>query len=179
MNKYFWVIIGICLGIPSTPILAANVLSNPGFEFDGQGQSQNLPGWTIFGANAYTETGPTGANSFALSYASRSVNVPDFEVGFRNATDLPVARNWVLHLTDKFAFEHAADSSFDVQAAYAALPGSNFTTFGAQPGKNMARVALGAELKSRYGLSTGLTFEEAVSSRSQSYDGVFSFGYGW
>ena len=55
----------------------------------------------------------------------------------------------------------------------------NFTTFGAQPGKNMARVALGAELKSRYGLSTGLTFEEAVSSRSQSYDGVFSFGYGW
>ena len=128
---------------------------------------------------AYTETGPTGANSFALSYASRSVNVPDFEVGFRNATDLPVARNWVLHLTDKFAFEHAAESSFDVQAAYAALPGSNFTTFGAQPGKNMARVALGAELKSRYGLSTGLTFEEAVSSRSQSYDGVFSFGYGW
>jgi outer membrane autotransporter protein len=130
-------------------------------------------------SSAYTETGAPGANSFALSYASRNVNVPDFEVGFRNAADLPVARNWVLHLTDKFAFEHAAYSAFDVQAAYAALPGSDFTTFGAQPGKNLARVALGAEFKSRYGLSTGLTFEEAVSSRSQSYDGVFSFGYGW
>jgi hypothetical protein len=30
-----------------------------------------------------------------------------------------------------------------------------------------------------YGLTTGLTFNEAVSSRSQCYDGVFSLGYGW
>jgi beta-glucanase (GH16 family) len=76
MNKYFWVIIGICLGIPSTPILAANVLSNPGFEFDGQGQSQNLPGWTIFGANAYTETGPlahSGTNYFKVYQAFNGV----------------------------------------------------------------------------------------------------------
>ena len=133
----------------------------------------------LLNAPAYTETGPTGASSFALSYASRSVNMPDVELGFRNAAELPVNRNWVLHLTDKFAFEHTANSSFDVGAAYAALPDSNFTTFGAQPGKNLARVSLGAELKSRYGLSAGLTYEEAVSSRSQSYNGIFSLGYGW
>ena len=107
------------------------------------------------------------------------MNAPDVEIGFRNAADLPVARNWVLHLTDGFAFEHAANGSFDVGAAYAALPGSNFTTYGAQPGKNLARASLGAEFQSRYGLSAGLTFNEAVSSRSQSYDGVFSLGYGW
>ncbi len=129
--------------------------------------------------SAYTETGASGANSFALAYGSHTVNAPDVEIGFRNAADLPVARNWVLHLTDGFAFEHAANGSFDVGAAYAALPGSNFTTYGAQPGKNLARASLGAEFQSRYGLSAGLTFNEAVSSRSQSYDGVFSLGYGW
>lgn len=133
----------------------------------------------LLDAPAYTETGSSGANSFALSYASRSVNTPDVELGFRNAADLPVARNWVLHLTDKFAFEHTANNSFDVQAAYAALPGSDFTTFGAQPGENLVRASLGAEFKSRYGLTAGLTFDETVSSRSQSYNGVFSLGYGW
>ena len=78
--------------------------------------------------------------------------MPDVELGFRNATDLPMTRNWVLHLTDGLAFEHSANSSFDVQAAYAALAGSNFTTYGAQPGKNLAKVSLGAEFRSRYRL---------------------------
>ena len=123
----------------------------------------------LLDAPAYTETGPSGANSFALSYASRSVNMPDVEFGFRNAADLPVNRNWVLHLTDKFAFEHTANSSFDVAGGLRRAAGSDFTTFGAQPGKNVVRASLGAEFKSRYGLTAGLTFEEAVSSRSQSY----------
>jgi autotransporter-associated beta strand protein len=130
-------------------------------------------------SSAYTETGPSGTSSFALNYASHTVNMPDVEIGFRNSADLPVAKNWVLHLTDGFAFEHAANGSFDVQAAYAALPGSGFTTYGAQPGKNFAKLSLGAEFKSRYGLTAGLTFDDAVSSRSQSYKGVFSLGYGW
>jgi subtilase-type serine protease len=133
----------------------------------------------LLGVPAYAESGSSGADNFALSYASHSVNIPDVELGFRNAAELPISRYWVLHLTDKFAFEHTANSSFDVQAAYAALPGSSFTTFGAQPGKNLIRAALGAELKSRYGVYAGLNFDEAVSSRSQSYDGVFSLGYGW
>jgi fibronectin-binding autotransporter adhesin len=129
--------------------------------------------------SGYNEAGTSGASSFALSYASHTMNMPDVELGFRNAADLPVARNWVLHLTDRFAFEHAANSTFDVQAAYAALPASTFTSFGSQPGKNLARASFGAEFKSRYGLSAGLQFDEAVSSRSQSYNGILSMGYGW
>jgi uncharacterized protein with beta-barrel porin domain len=130
--------------------------------------------------SAYSETGGTsGADDFALSYASHTVNMPDVEIGFRNSGDLPVNRNWVLHLTDGFAFEHAANGSFDAQAAYAALPDSDFTTYGAQPGKNLAKVSLGAEFKSRYGLVAGLRFDDAVSSRSQSYNGIFTLGYGW
>lgn len=130
-------------------------------------------------ASAYTETGPSGADSFALNYGSHTVNMPDVEIGFRNAGDLPVARNWVLHLTDGFAFEHAANGAFETDAAYAALAGSSFTAYGAQPGKNVAKLSLGAEFKSRSGLTAGLNFDDAVSSRSQSYNGVFSLGYGW
>jgi uncharacterized protein with beta-barrel porin domain len=127
----------------------------------------------------YSESGATGANSFALSYASHTVNMPDVELGIRNSTDMPMNHYWVLHLTDGLAFEHSANSSFDAQAAYAALAGSNFTTYGAQPGKNLAKVSLGAEFRSRFGFVAGLHFDDAVSSRSQSYNGVFSLGYGW
>ena len=156
--------------------------------FDGRYETGVDLGWItpylgvedrLMQTSAYSEAGPSGAGSFALSYASHTMNMPDVELGFRNAADLPIARNWVLHLTDKFAFEHAANGAFDVQAAYAALPASTFTTFGSQPGKNSARVSLGAEFKSRYGLSAGLQFDEAVSSRSQSYNGILSMGYGW
>ncbi len=156
--------------------------------FDGRYETGINLGWgtpylavedRLLQTAGYNETGPSGANSFALSYAAHTVNMPDVELGLRNAADLPVGRHWVLHLTDGFAFEHAANSSFDVQAAYAAVAGSNFTTYGAQPGKNLAKLSLGAEFRSRYGLVAGLHFDDAVSSRSQSYNGGFSLGYGW
>ncbi len=156
--------------------------------FDGRYEGGINLGWgtpylavedRLVQTSGYSETGPSGANSFALSYAAHTVNMPDVELGLRNAADLPVGRHWVLHLTDGFAVEHAANSSFDVQAAYAAVAGSNFTTYGAQPGKNLAKLSLGAEFRSRYGLVAGLHFDDAVSSRSQSYNGVFSLGYGW
>lgn len=133
----------------------------------------------LLSAPSYSETGSTSADNFALSYASHNVNIPDLELGFRNAAELPLSRYWVLHLTDKFGVEHTANNSFDAQASYAALSDSNFTAFGAQPGKNLARFSLGAEFKSRYGAYAGITFDAAASSRSQTYNGIFSLGYGW
>lgn len=156
--------------------------------FDGRYETGVNLGWImpylavedrVMQTSGYGETGPSGASSFALNYASHTLNIPDAELGFRNAAELPIARNWVLHLTDKFAFEHTGNSALGVQATYAALPGSTFTTFGSQPGKNLLRASLGFEFKSRYGLSTGLQFDEQLSRRSQSYNGVFSMGYGW
>lgn len=43
-----------------TPLLAGNVLTNPGFESD---QNQTLPGWNSYGGNTYSETSPTIARS--------------------------------------------------------------------------------------------------------------------
>ena len=52
--------------------LAGNVLTNPGFESDAPGQSQNLVGWTWYGqnwGNTFNETGPaarTGSSYFKV-----------------------------------------------------------------------------------------------------------------
>src|ERR1051325_3258342 len=44
-------------------ISAASLLSNAGFESDPGGGNQNLPGWQIYGANAYNETSAAIARS--------------------------------------------------------------------------------------------------------------------
>ncbi len=41
----------------------AGLLGNPGFESDGRGESQNLPGWNAYGGNNYTETSAAVAHS--------------------------------------------------------------------------------------------------------------------
>jgi len=72
MNKKNWTALGISLGlaISATPLLAGNVLTNPGFESD---QNQILAGWTAYGGNAYGETSPTvahgGTNYFKVYQA--------------------------------------------------------------------------------------------------------------
>lgn len=42
---------------------AGSLLSNPGFEADPGGGTTTLLGWTAYGGNAYSETGPTVARS--------------------------------------------------------------------------------------------------------------------
>ena len=76
MNKWFWPLLGLWLSRPAAPLLAADVLANPGFESDGQGETQNLPGWTSYGGNAYTETGPlahSGTNYFKVYQAFNGI----------------------------------------------------------------------------------------------------------
>jgi len=43
--------------------VAADLLGNPGFELDGVGGTQNLPGWSIYGPYAYTESSTAIAHS--------------------------------------------------------------------------------------------------------------------
>src|ERR1700733_11252058 len=84
MNKTVPAMTGICSGIcfclaiatvaaiAAMPVMAGNVLTNPGFESDPPGQSQNLVGWTWYGqswGNTFNETGPDahgGSNYFKV-----------------------------------------------------------------------------------------------------------------
>ena len=128
---------------------------------------------------SYSETAASGSNNFALSYASNNLNRLDVELGFRNQADLPMNRNWTLHLSDKLAWQHAVFSSYEAPASYSALAGSQFTTYGAQPGKDLAVWSLGAGIKNRYGLDIGLQVDSSVSKHSQSYDGVGHIALNW
>ncbi len=56
-----------------TPIRAANLLSNPGFELDPIGQTTTIPGWVPYDGNAYGETSAAtahGGTNFFKVYQS-------------------------------------------------------------------------------------------------------------
>ena len=76
MNKFLLIPLGVWLFLVAMPLMAASVLSNPGFESDGHGQNQNLAGWNTFGANNYSETGSiahSGTNYYKVYQAFNGV----------------------------------------------------------------------------------------------------------
>jgi uncharacterized protein with beta-barrel porin domain len=128
---------------------------------------------------AYAETASSGASDFALNYASHTSNTPGVELGLRNSFGGALGRNWTLRLSDRLAWMHDFDTSYNALASYAALPGSQFTTFGAQPGRDFALFSLDAEARNRSGMVLGLGLETSVSHESQSYYGMGRFGFTW
>src|ERR1019366_4334683 len=74
MNKHYGFVTGLLFSVAGgiSPMLAANVLMNPGFESDAPGESQNVVGWTWYGqslGNTFNETGTnahTGSNYFKV-----------------------------------------------------------------------------------------------------------------
>jgi beta-glucanase (GH16 family) len=61
LHKFIGTISGLSASL--LPLMAGNMLTNPGFESDPIGQTQTLPGWSSYGGNAYSETSPTAARS--------------------------------------------------------------------------------------------------------------------
>ena len=59
----------LCLGADSRSH-AANLLSNPGFEFDPSGENQNFPGWVLYGPNVYSVWNgtPHGGSNYVKVY---------------------------------------------------------------------------------------------------------------
>lgn len=74
MKRIFAKVLGILSFLAATVVTlsAANVLTNPGFESDPPGESQNIIGWTWYGqnwGNTFTETGAdahSGSNYFKV-----------------------------------------------------------------------------------------------------------------
>jgi opacity protein-like surface antigen len=128
---------------------------------------------------AYSEAASSGSADFALNYASHNSNTAGTELGVRNNFSGAFGRNWTLRFSDRLAWMHDFDSAYTALASYAALPGSQFTTFGAQPGRDFALLSLDAEARNRSGMMLGLGLETSVSHQSQSYYGMGRFGFTW
>ena len=134
---------------------------------------------------AYSETASSGASTFALHYAARSVNVGGTELGVRQGMDFDFTPRWVLtpdgtvHLSGRVAWAHNFFAESGASAAFVALPSSDFTVYHAKAGRDSALVSLGSEIKFDGGFRLSAHIDSAISSKSQTYTGMGGIGYTW
>lgn len=92
---------------------AANLLSNPGFEYDGPGGTTNLPGWTAFGYYNYTETGAAHSGSNYFKVYQEFINQVNYTGIYQDYISGPgavyAADGWAYTLSsDKLAGQNVA-----------------------------------------------------------------------
>jgi autotransporter-associated beta strand protein len=134
---------------------------------------------------AYTETAASGSANFALRYASRNVNAGRAEVGLRQQIDLDVTPRWILtpdftlHFNNRVAYAYDLSDATRSDAAFASVPSSDFTVFGAKSGRQAALVTVGADVLFEGGVRLTTHLDSAFSQRSQSFSGFAGIGYTW
>jgi fibronectin-binding autotransporter adhesin len=133
----------------------------------------------LFDIPGYGETAASGASTFALNYQSRTTNTADLEIGARQSIDIALGRIWTLELTDRLAWAHDTAGRPEARAAFAALPASDFTAYGATPAKDSALISLGAQFKNRHGFSLDVHLDSATAANSQTYTGIAGLNIAW
>ena len=131
-----------------------------------------------FGLPAYGENAVSGANTFALSYAARSVTATRSELGLRS--DKSFAMNdTILTLRGRAAWAHDFNPDRALAATFQTLPGASFVVNGAAPARDSALVTTAAEMKWLNGVSLAATFDGAFSNVTRSYAGKGVARYNW
>ena len=133
---------------------------------------------TTFELPAYAESVLSGANTFALGYAAKSITDTRSELGLR--TDKSFAmQDGVLTLRGRGAWAHDYDPNRVVAATFQALPGASFVVNGAAQASDSALVTASAEMKWINGWSAAATFEGEFSNVTESYAGKGVVRYAW
>ncbi len=134
--------------------------------------------FTTFELPAYAERVISGANTFALAYASNSVTDTRSELGLR--TDMSFAMpDSVLTLRGRFAWAHDYNPDRSVGATFQALPGASFVVGGAAQASDAALTTASIERKWSNGFSLAGTFEGEFSNVTRSYAGKGVVRYAW
>jgi autotransporter-associated beta strand protein len=133
---------------------------------------------TTFDLPAYAEGVLSGANTFALSYAAKSVTDTRSELGLR--TD----KSWaltdaILTLRGRAAWAHDFSPDRSIGATFQTLPGASFVVDGAAQASDSALVTASAEMKWTNGWSAAATFEGEFSDVTRSYAGKGIVRYAW
>ena len=134
--------------------------------------------FTTFDLPAYAEQVVSGANTFALGYASTSVTATRSELGLR-ADKSYAMQNAVLTLRGRAAWAHDFNPDRAVGATFQALPGASFVVNGARQASNSALTTASAEVKWLNGWSMAATFEGEFSNVTRSYAGKGVVRYAW
>jgi T5SS/PEP-CTERM-associated repeat protein/autotransporter-associated beta strand protein len=134
--------------------------------------------FTTFDLPAYAEQVVSGANTFALNYASKSVTATRSELGLR--TDKSFAVNdAILTLRGRAAWAHDYNSDRNIAATFQTLPGAPFVVNGAAQAHDAALTTASAEMKWLNGFSLAATFEGDFSEVTRSYAGKGIARYSW
>jgi T5SS/PEP-CTERM-associated repeat protein len=134
--------------------------------------------FTTFDLPAYAEQAVTGANTFALAYASKSVTDTRSELGLR--TDKSYAMlDGILTLRGRVAWAHDFNPDRNIGATFQTLPGASFVVNGAAQASDSALVTASAEKKWLNGWSAAATFEGEFSQLTRSYAGKGVVRYSW
>jgi uncharacterized protein with beta-barrel porin domain len=134
--------------------------------------------FTTFDLPAYAESVLSGANTFALAYAAKSVTDSRSELGLR--TDKSYAVNaGILTLRGCFAWAHDYNPDRTIGATFQTLPGASFVVNGAAQAHDAALTTASAEMKWTNGWSAVATFEGEFSDVTRSYAGKGVVRYAW
>jgi autotransporter-associated beta strand protein len=134
--------------------------------------------FTAFDLPGYAEQAIAGANTFALTYAGKSVIDTRSELGLR--TDKPFAvQNGIFTLRGRAAWAHDFNTNRSITPAFQTLPGASFVVNGAAPAHDSALVTASAEMKWLNGISLAGTFEGEFSNVTASYAGKGMARYAW
>ncbi|WP_143201926.1 autotransporter domain-containing protein [Bradyrhizobium sp. NAS96.2] len=131
-----------------------------------------------FRTPSYTETDLTGGG-FGLSYASANATDTRSELGMR-FDNLQVVNGMPLVLRGRFAWAHDwYTNATALNAAFQALPGSNFTVNGAAPPKDSALTTAAAELHITQSWTAIVKFDGDFGAGAQTYGGTGTLRYSW
>ncbi|WP_298280458.1 autotransporter domain-containing protein [uncultured Bradyrhizobium sp.] len=134
--------------------------------------------FTSFELPAYAESVVSGAGTFALNYAAKSVTDVRSELGLRTDTSF-AADGGLLTLRGRFAWAHDFNPERSAAAVFQTLPGAAFVVNGAAQASEAALTTASLEMRWRNGWSVGTTFEGEFSSVTRSYAGKGVMRYTW
>jgi autotransporter-associated beta strand protein len=134
--------------------------------------------FVAFDLPAYAEQAIAGANTFAFSYASKSVTDTRSELGLR--TDKSFATlNGIFTLRGRAAWAHDFNTDRAITPTFQTLPGASFVVNGAAPAHDSALVTASAEMRWLNGFSLAAAFEGEFSNVTTSYAGKGVVRYAW
>jgi autotransporter-associated beta strand protein len=134
--------------------------------------------FTTFNLPAYAESVVSGAGTFTLAYAAKSITDTRSELGLRTDKSFAMA-DGIVTLRGRLAWAHDFNPDRSIAATFQALPGASFIVNGAAQAADSALVTASAENKWLNGWSAAATFEGEFSNVTHSYAGKGVVRYQW
>jgi uncharacterized protein with beta-barrel porin domain len=133
---------------------------------------------TAFDLPAYAETSASGAATFGLNYAGKTVTDTRTELGLRNDRSFALS-DALLTLRGRAAWAHDFNTDRSIAATFQSLPGAGFTVNGAAQAPDSALTSASAEVKWSNGWAVAATFDGEFSDATRSYAGKGVVRYAW